>query len=249
MIPFRDRIHEIARAPWFQKTWLYRLLYVFGVHCDALIESAVLAVKARFPTFAPSDALPALGRERGIRRGFAETDAQYRARLIRWLRTRRIKGGPWALMDQLAGYLTGYSCKIRVVNSAGAWCTRNADGSREYYIASPTNWDLGGRSDYFVIVYLDQGPWDPQTTWGATGLKWGADGLTWGTTATPEQVRTCKAIIQEMNPPHAKCRWLVFAMDPDSFSPTGSGAGYPDSTWVYWKNRLATARYVEVTAA
>ena len=248
MIALRDRLPEIARAPWLQAQWLGRLLYSFALHFDALIDAVVLGVKARSPSLAPSDALPVLGRERGIRRGFFETDAQYAERLRMWLLSRRIKGSPWALMDQLAGLLTGYSCKIRCVNGGGMWFTRNTDGSRECHRANPSNWGIGGRSGYFVVVYLDAGPWVPQTTWGAAGLAWGESGKTWGTSATPEQIETMRAIIREWTPPHAKCHLLILAFDSASFDPTGSGAGYPDPSWMYWANRLPTARYVEIDA-
>lgn len=248
LLPFRDWLPQIARAPWLQKTWLLRLLYAFAYHCDILAQCMVDGVKSRYPELAPSDALPVLGRERGVRRGFAETDAQYAARLVAWLKTRRIRGSPYALMDQLAGYLTGYPCMIRVVNRGGCWYTRNADGTREYYRAVPSNWGLGQRSDYFVIVYIDAGPWLLQGEWDAPGFTWGMANMTWGTTATSEQIATMKAIIRDENPPHAKCRGLIFATDPTSFEPTGSGAGYPDATWIYWKNRRGDARYVEIDA-
>ncbi len=48
---------------------------------DQQVADAKLAVKARFPSLAPTDALPLIGQDRVIERGPAETDADYAARL------------------------------------------------------------------------------------------------------------------------------------------------------------------------
>lgn len=237
-IPFRHRLALIARAPWLQRVYLLRLLFAFAVHIDALVDWAFLALKARYPSLAPPDALPALGRERGIRRGFAESLESYAARLITWLVDRRIKGSPYALMNQLAGYFTGYAVRIRVVNVAGTWYTRYHNGTFDWHFASPSNWDWDGTtaafSRYWVIVYVPTSLWSGEGLWGQPvgpgGGVWG-DGGVWGLSATYEQGQTVEAIIRDWNPPHARCAGVIVTWDLFSFDPSDSGAGFPDGTW------------------
>lgn len=233
MIAFRDRLPELARAPWLQRYWLYRLLYAFALHVDALWDWVVLGMLARYPTHAPPDALPVLGRERGIRRGFAESLDAYAARLLRWLPDRKIKGSPYALMEQLAGYFTGYSVRIRVVNAAGSWYTRLSDGTYEWYSASPSNWDWDGDtaswSRYWIILYVPTALWSPEGLWSNPGTF--GDGGVWGSSMAYEQGQAVKAIVRDWNPPHARCEDIIITWDATSFAPTGSGYGYADGTW------------------
>lgn len=254
---FRDTIVQLA-PPWLRGYWSARLLYAFGLHFDAIVDAATAATKARFPGECPPDALPYIGRERGIRRGFAETDEQYAARLTTWIDDRRLKGGYFALMRQLQGYCTGYQVTVRMVVSRSGyadWFTFTPSGGMEHYRATPSNWDWDGATNkptrVFVILY-PAGAFTGKGTWG-DGSKWGDRVNTWGMSATRDQVRTLEFIVREWMPPHAKCGQLIVALDPASFAPNGSGAGYPDGTWDKWhktsggvavKNRLDTARYL-----
>lgn len=251
MTPLRDRLVDLAKAPWLQRLWLYRVLYAFAIQFDALIDWVVLGVKCRFPELALPSALPALGRERGIRRGIFETDAQYAARLINWVPNQKRKGNPYAMMAQIAGYFTGYPVKVRIVNNRGTWYTREADGTETWHREVSPNWvwdSNGGTYDsrYYVLIYVDQGPLQAPHLWGDTGLKWAqtTPKLFWGAQALPGVAASLKAIIEEWNPPHAICDWVLFCFDPASFDPASSGAGYPDGTWEKWANRLSTARYM-----
>jgi len=249
MTPLRDRLIELAKAPWLQKVWLYRLLYACAIQFDALIDGVVLGVKCRFPELALPTALPVLGRERGIRRGIFETDAQYAARMLNWIPDRKRKGSPYALMNQIAGYFTGRSVSLRVVNNRGTWYSRAADGTESWHREVPTNWlwDTYGwtyDSRYYLIIYLDDhGPLVPQVLWGS-GVTWGQGSLYWGVSATDGLGESIKAIVAEWGIPNAICDWVIFAFDATSFDPAGSGAGYPAGTWDQWVNRLSTARYM-----
>lgn len=237
-VPFRDRLADIARARWLRKFWLYRLLVAFAVHIDALVDWCVLALQARYPQMAPPDALPVLGHERGIRRGFSESLESYAARLVLWLVDRRIKGSPYALMSQLAGYFTGYSVRIRVVNAAGSWYTRYSDGTLDWHYETPSNWDWDGDSSpfsrYWVILYFPTALASTEGLWaqpvGPGGGVWG-DGGVWGLNNAYEVNNTVKLIVAEWNPPHSRCEDIIITWDATSFAPTGSGTGYADGTW------------------
>lgn len=256
MRPFIYRLEEIASAPWLRATWLYRFVWTCALHFDALVDWTFYGLIARWPHLAPSDALPVLGRERGIRRGISETDASYVSRLLIWLVSRRFRGNPYALADQLAGWLGAKVGVIRVVNQQGAWYTRLSDGTREYHRATPTNfsWDAYPTqwSRYWVILYPSDTCWNTRKV--LTGLTtWGDHSGTWGTTMSRGEAEVLRAIVGEWNPPHARCSHIVLAYDDASFAPTASpGAPMPDGTWEFWgydpgtglaPARLNTARY------
>jgi len=254
VLTFRDSLDKLA-PPWLRTFWSSRLLYSFGVNVDALITCVELGVKARFPEYAPSDALSYLGRERQIRRGFAESDASYAQRLTQWIDDRRERGGPQATMRQLQGYFTGHEVPTRIVNPQGAWHTLSYQGVPAYYRKTPTNWDWDGVtaswSRYWIILYIPATLATTDGDWGDAGT-WG-DGGTWGTTLTVEQAESIRAIAKEWNPPHASCPWIILAFDQGSFQPVGSGAGFPAGNWTNWGAlnggnyeavRLDTARYM-----
>lgn len=259
MTPLRDRLAGLARAPWTLARNLYRVLYACAIQFDALIDWCVMGIKCRFPELALPSALPVLGRERGIRRGFSETVTSYARRLTLWLLSILIKGSPYALMDQLAGYLIGHEVTIRVVNNAGTWYTRAPDGTRSWLRVTPTNWDwdaepANGRwSRYWVLIYLPATLWVAKGKMGSTGGKVGARrGMAVGLTCTTEQGQTLRAIVGEWNPPHARCEWICLQLDAAAWDPTElpGGAGMPDGTWANWgigtdrlPARLATGRY------
>jgi hypothetical protein len=228
MMLLHAQLDRIARAPWLRRVWLHRLLFAIAVHFDALIEWCVLAMYARYPRQAPPDALVVLGRERGIRRGLAEPDDAYAARLVQWLPDRKIKGSPFALMSQIVGYVYKHRVRVRVVNEAGAWFTRNAtrevEGRHEWHHAAPSNWDWDGEggaqfSRYWVILMLPDTIWPSDGTWGDSG-KWGDTGV-WGYgDMTREQAITLRDLIRDWNPPHAMCAGVIATWDPDDFDPT-----------------------------
>lgn len=250
--------------------WGERFLFSIGVQLDALADVVVQGIGARFPEGPPPksglprtpEALALIGRDRRIIRGFDEGDEAFIARLNRWLEDWPRAGSAYAVMDQVQGYLSGHSIKLRVINNTGgAWRTVNADGSKEYLRASPTNWDWSGEpakvSRNWLIIYVPSTLWtegpevgDPELWGGAIGTP----GYTIGSTATPNQLATLRAIIADFKGGHSKYEALVLAFDPASFDPTDApGApGMPDGTWGSQTNtgdppdpaRLSTARYI-----
>jgi hypothetical protein len=224
--------------------WLLRLLYTIALHFDAIVDWTVRGVTARYPELAPPDALPALGRERGIRRGFSEAVHSYRARLMVWLVSRKSRGNAYALMDQLAGYMSPNAGRIRVVNANGHWFTREPDGTRAWSARTPSNWiwDLyyAAWSRYWVIIYPPTELWTTRR-WGG-GHRWGS-AAAWGSTILPEQARALREVVAEWNPPHAACWRIVLAFDSEVFDPAlPAGAGNPNGDYYYWhKDSAAVA--------
>jgi hypothetical protein len=103
--------YQPAIQPTFeQMTWGQRWGASFGSVKDTIIQETILGVMARFPNFAPLDALGLIGLERGITQGPNESVASFIARLVNAWGEWTIGGTYWGLLAQLngAGYTTAY---------------------------------------------------------------------------------------------------------------------------------------------
>ncbi len=240
--------------------------YALDLMRDVLMERVRLGHLVRFPqqdangTPGPTDALNALGRDRGVVRGIGEDDTTYAARLTQWLVDSRTRGTAFTMMKQLAAYcdyagLEG--CSFRTVDNRGNWFSRAADGT-ETSSLDTGNWDWDGDTDkwarFWVVIYPGT-RWDEeQYTWGdPSDSVWGTDPTTdtLGTTATQEHVATMRSIVADWKPAGTRCENIIVALDDSSFDPT---APEPDGTWgkryeydagVAVPTRLSTARYVK----
>jgi hypothetical protein len=237
--------------------------YSLGLMLDLFAERMLLSLKARFPDYAPSDALTQLSRDRKIVRGRNESDAAFAVRLKLWLDSHRIRGNPFALMKQLRAYCQT-DLLIRTVDRRGNWFEIAADGTQTVYRAVG-NFDWDGTaatswSRFWVIIYPNGGtvPWAPSgvlgatnpTLWG-TGKVLGSAGRTIGTTATSSDVAAVRTICKQWKPANAICEWIIIAYDETFFAPAESGpVGYfgnwgrevagnyvPIRSWTaaYWK--------------
>lgn len=237
--------------------------YALDLLRDCFVQRTRLGLLARFPNFAPPDALAAIGRDRRIVRGINEIDASYVSRLIAWLDDRKTAGNPFALMKKLGEY-TGAGCRLRTVDVRGNWFTQDYDGTRSFLIAQ-NNWDWDGEvaprwSRFWVIIYPASTLWQQTSNWGSTSGPWGsAQNPTWGSTATDEQVRTIRNLVVDWKPAGTRCQNIVIAFDPASFSPTAprDSTGMPDGLWTHWSKyvagvqvpaRLSTALYWDGTS-
>lgn len=231
--------------------------YSLDVVKDAFIERLRLGFLARLPEngpngeTAPVDALEAMGRDRGLKRGLSNTDAEYAERLKNWLNVWKTAGNPYTLMGQLAAYL-GPLPSFRTVDVRGNWYSRDADGT-ESAILDEGNWDWDGAdlarwSRFWVVIYPN-GLWTSVDDWADTDLDWAEADHTWGTTATNEHVAGVKSIIQDWKPAGTRCVDIIIALDSASFDPS---TPEPDGTYGRWSktvdgirvaSRLSTARY------
>lgn len=225
------------------KTAAYSFLYGPALVLDAIMAFAIEGFAARLPGVGTPTALPLIGRDRQIRRGFAESEASYAVRLREWRSPgHKIRGSPLSVMQQLRGYLTPHNPMIRVVNRAGAWHTLDAAGEYSYVAPqSPRNWDWDAQtiaeawSEFWVIIYPPLGLWTRGPTWGDPTLwggAWGTPGYTWGSTATPDQVADVRAIVRDWQAQGSRCVNVIIAFDYQSFDPNApAGAPLPDGTW------------------
>jgi hypothetical protein len=226
--------------------------YAVRIMLDCAAQRMKEAAYARFPEYAPADALPYQARDRKIPRGIDEQADVYATRLLTWLDDHKRRGNPFKLCAMLAAYCNA-AVRVRTVDQRGNWFSRDRDGT-ESLVLDTGNWDWAtaytdaawGR--FWVIIYpTSEGqPWTVGPRWGDAGAVYGTD-RTWGTSATPGQVAAVRSIVREWKPAGTRCENIVIAFDDASFDPT---APEPDGSWLSWskgdpvvKNRLATARY------
>lgn len=250
-----------ALAPTFlQGPYAQKFLYAPGLILDAVTEFAIEGVNARYPTIGTPTALPFIGRDRGIIRGFDEPDASYASRLLRAIDDWTTAGNYQSILNQVRGYLTGYAVLARMVNTRGTWASLTSDGVFSL-VRRVGNWNWRNESPEqwarsWLVLYPPSDLWVAEGTWG-DGQKYG-DGGTWGTTATSEQVASVQQICRTFKPGGTRLDWIIIALDPSSFDPAGApGAPLPDGTWGWWgkdvsgvvrPSRLASARYWDGTS-
>lgn len=268
-LSFRETLRRYV-PPWLSDrpssglTVGFRFLYCLVAPLDAGVQAALEGLQAHYPGQGTPTALPLIGRDRRILRGFIESDDSYAARLRGWLDDWRIAGEAFSLMRQIRGYLTPHPVLLRTVDNNGNWFTLREDGSTEVVQTQPaSNWNWDGNaalgSRFWLIVYPHPALWTEGAPWGDPaqwGGVWGIPSRSWGTTATQDQIASIKTVIQQWKPAHARCSHVIIAFDPASFDPTLSpGAPLPDGTWGIWHkielgvavpSRLQSARYWEI---
>lgn len=268
---FRSNWLLAATPPWMRPRRLagldrgFRYLYLFGVLVDTNLEAMQQGVLARFPGIGTPTALPRIGRDRRIRRGFAEDDDTYALRLLRWRSDHKQRGSAHAVLSQLWGYLNPFNVRLRTVLSnanRAVWHTlaeghATDDGDPVFEVAkhveAPTNWDWDGVfsrwARLWTVVYPKTSSpalFVERETFAdleATGLTFDEFGGTFDTDATGEQVASMQALIDETRGGHNRSEWILIAFDNSDFDPT-SGSGQPDGTWGKWSKDDGTGHRV-----
>jgi hypothetical protein len=129
IVTFRDRMRMRWVPPWLSTGNAEKFLYAISLHADFFADALVAGVASRFPGRYGYETLPVHGRERRITRGPAESDETYARRLVRWLDDHRGRGGPYALLAQLAAYYAPDNFRIDLLYKSGRHFTLAADGA------------------------------------------------------------------------------------------------------------------------
>lgn len=87
---------------------------------NAIMRDMLLA---RFPSYAPEDALPLILRDRGLIAGPYESIDAQRARALLWIDQAQLRGLPVGLMLAIQAYLAPAYPQIRIVTRRGIWYT------------------------------------------------------------------------------------------------------------------------------
>ena len=233
---FRESMLATA-PPWLAVGDGARLLDTMGAMIDAHVDWTRHGLRARWPSYGTADSQAAIGRDRRIIRGFAESSDAYAARLRGWLDSWLLAGNPFEILRQIKGYLSPFELRARIVNNGGSWYTIQADGSREFVLGA-ANWDwdsetLAGNnwSRFWVILYppttlFDRLPnLDDPALWGGA---LNTPGYTIGSTATPEQVASIRQIVNDWKDEKSRCQSIIVSFDDALFDPADAGAPNPE---------------------
>lgn len=231
-----------------------RVLYAIALVLDALNTRLAMGIAARLPGFgAPPDALPYIGRDRLILRGPDETAEAYESRLVRYLPDHKVRGNPWALMEQLRGYCSPWPVEFRTVDEHGNWRIIAADGTRSRVLADSWNWDNSELENawgrfWVVICPAGSSPWSAGPALGDPALWGGAlgsPGYTIGSTATPNDVASVRSVVKAWKRAGVKGLFAIVTFDQDAFKP-GSVTN-PDGSPV-WTNHSTNSGGAQIAA-
>lgn len=241
----RDLVRSIVPW-WMQQTWGYGYFYSIAQLGDLLIQQAIESARLNFPSSSPDEALPYHGRDRGIRRGPAESRDSYVSRLLGWRTFAKKRGSAEAILRNVQDYFIGSPLglpTVRLVTNKGTWFTIDPSStiSRVVSLPGPSNWDWDGHSEswdrFWIILYADEcgfgdppAPWDRDGTWG-DGELWGNDGSSsWGSTASPDTVSAIRQRVADAQGDDQLCVSIIVSFDDTAFLPDGSGT-LPDGLW------------------
>jgi hypothetical protein len=218
--------------------------YVQGWVEDAFAETARQTASLMFPSVAPSDALPLIGADRGIPRGFAEPEASYRERLREWRypRGHRIRGNAVGLLEQIAAVFGG-AVEAQTIDARGTRYTWGADGATT--VERGVTWDWDGEAlepnwARFWIVIAPAGvtplpTWDQLEAEGsswdeleASGMCWAGQGIHYG------QLQAVKRLADV-----GRLSWTPAGRRPVYCVVQREGEAYPTPAgdWQDWANR------------
>jgi hypothetical protein len=206
-MPFRDFLVRLGPT-WLQRPRWAAFLGSYGQALDDLVDRAKLSVKARFPSYAPTDALTAIGGERQIPRVPGETDDHYAARLLAAWESWKWGGTALGLLRALntAGF-TG--AKLEIVNGL--------------------QYELNTQLE-LVITQLPRGSWlidSDQTFWSKFQVVFCHPTLPprWRRrlpSAVSDEVNALRALILKWSPGFATCAGIAVITQGRSFGfPTG----------------------------
>lgn len=270
---FRNSFRKFLPS-WLTKDDGEKVLYSLTALVDIWYERLRQGIRARFPDYAPDDAIGLIGRDRKIVRGIEEPKEAYAARLIRAPDDHRSRGNAWAMLGQLRAYCQA-DIVARTVDANGNWYTVAADGSHSYLL-SAGNWDWGGEvvafgepslwggvlgtpwggPEYvmcaamwsrFWILLFPVGVWTSGPDFGDADLWGGAlgtSGYTLGSTATPDEIRALRQIARDWKPDGTRAMYIILAFSSGDFEPTDASPPNPDGDWNEPDNRILNACYL-----
>jgi hypothetical protein len=207
MVTWREYA-ELIGPPWSKRYWGQRFwLGLLGYIGDLVAEAGAQAVRAHMlrEDSSPGDALPPIGNERQMPRYPAETNANYRARLIDAWDAWQGAGTNPGIVSQYNAY--GLS-NVVVRSFHDGWGFENPP--------------VMSRWSRFVVIIEQPHPWSTSYTYGS-GILYGTP-ITFGSTATPDEAETVKAIALKWKPAHSINPYVLVVLEHEYY-------GDPDLVW------------------
>lgn len=248
----RDYIYE-ASPTWLKNYYGERLMYSAGIQIDAMQESLRQGVLARFPGYGSNEALPYIGRDRGIQRGPNEPLSRYVIRLQAAFDTWKVAGNAATLLRMLSVVAspTNQPTTIRTVsqekNTGQSVWHKTTDGVNVTKYVTTPGWDWDGDTDRWarLWVIIDAASAGiTQWHWGDPGVAWG-DGHTWGSSLTVSEAQTIRTVANTS--PARAAHTLIPNIIIDfsaGFSESNPGAN-PTGDWDNPVNRNPGAIYLD----
>lgn len=254
----RDVIKSIS-PPWLQEGTNERVMYCFGLACDALLEKLNQAVKAHMPGLGTPTALPYIGRDRVMFQGPYESNESFANRLQSAFDAWQRAGSCRSVMSQAMSYVAGFNpvesgqlprCAVIGDDYNGTYTTWHTYYSDSDIISAPSyqrkttnlwNWDGTHRwwRNWLVLFFSPSATLQPEDTWGSG--EWGQSGGSWGFNVESSFFSTLRLLVRLWKSTPTFYEWFIFSWNggdgaPGSeFSPnSAAGAGNPDGTWKRW---------------
>jgi hypothetical protein len=225
LIKYRDSLRRVL--PWWLQNGIAgKIVFALGAQFDGFGDAIVEAVKRRFPDAQWADSLPLIGRDRKIRRGSAEPDQIYAARLRRWLDDHRTRGNPYAMLAQLHAYYAQAPFLIELIYKSGRRYSMALDGS---VTRDTTTFGDGSNAQWarWWLIYHWPTTINIAGKWGSSGAKWGKNNNIWGVdpaSLSRTQVEDLRLVPTEWNAAH--CQGMIILLGPDKRI-----WGYPLRKW------------------
>jgi len=243
------------------KIELGRLVYAVGLVCDAYVDWVVRAMQQRFPLICEPDALLWHGRDRQIFRGQVQSEASFRAQLVRWLQLHKRRGHPWALLTAIQTYFStdpsaaSQGPLVRCVEhhphpsgtSRAIWCSLDPLGVFSSHEQSPSNWDWDSNDPlrpasvatkdtrFWVLVYQAAGTTPPalfaEQGDSSPALPSSSTIAQGSSLSTKRHVQDIATLGRFWRGAGAWFAGLILVYDPAAFAPTGTGVLFPDGDW------------------
>lgn len=206
-----------SAPPWLQDADGQSWNRVLGLAKQSVLEAARAAVKARFSSTAPLDALHELLEDRGLDPSWKETEPSVRERIRRAWNTWEKAGSKLGMGEalELAGY-TNYEIREQPQDGTLAW------REFEVWVLPPFPW---------VDLYSADGYWDDAGVWGDGGL--------WAPDLPPEDLARLRLIVRKWKPTHTVCRNIVIVHAGETWDATAPPGTWDDDAAATWGDDLS----------
>jgi hypothetical protein len=218
MTTFREWISEKVAPGFWRRKWGKLFMGTLGHTFDLIYAGTKYAVKARFPSMCPDDALGYVGEGRNMDTYRAESVASYRAAVIdawrQWETAGTVGDENTGLINKL--YRLGYSPANGFTVSIVPWYQAKdlTPGPADHpQAAAYANW----WSAFWIVI--SPNPFTKRH-WGDAGLTWGKevpsvmgnpDGkVTWGSSANSYDVLELRRAIHKWKAAHEICPHVIF---------------------------------------